>query len=535
MGTCLERNQEKDFLNIINQMLKELDQNLKFSMETLHDMAVSYAKLTEEEQQKCLDTLYEIFSEDYDVIMYMFATLLKELKDKKILSYIEKIFLCREYPLWERLNDRSQFRIHLFTNLIYNQEYEEYGNLKQIYENFLSEIQEKMNCSYPYIPLQNRRKKIIIVMSDVISIYHAPTKRLRFIYRCYQNMGYDVTCFVCHLWGVEGRWDYCSGYTYNCNFMAETGSFSLFLDGVKIEGFNLILKAEDYTKMLEKTLGMIWEEKPEFVLEIGNETILAGLCRPFTTLVTMGCTKSLPVTNAPIIATAVGHSKKEQKLWEQILEPEQVVLKVRHTVNSLEETEDGVVFTKESFGIPKDAFVVIIAGNRLDEEIKDDFLAIMYQILDLKKTIVIAVIGECPGLKARVSENERADRIFFLGMQEQFRKAIAVGDVFLNPPRQGGGTGALFAIMEGVPVITLDNCDVEANAGEEFVCQSVEEMPALVHQYSSDFVFMEKQKEYCRKHASAEKDVNSEENFRKLNQFVKEYTAKQEENKNDTF
>ena len=157
MGTCLERNQEKDFLNIINQMLKELDQNLKFSMETLHDMAVSYAKLTEEEQQKCLDTLYEIFSEDYDVIMYMFATLLKELKDKKILSYIEKIFLCREYPLWERLNDRSQFRIHLFTNLIYNQEYEEYGNLKQIYENFLSEIQEKMNCSYPYIPLQIRR------------------------------------------------------------------------------------------------------------------------------------------------------------------------------------------------------------------------------------------------------------------------------------------------------------------------------------------------------------------------------------------
>ncbi len=534
MDTCLEHNQEKDFLNIINQMLNELDQNLKFSAETLQDMALSYAKLTEEGQRKCLDMLYEIFCEDYDVAMYLFAALLKELKDKKILCYIEKMFLCKDYPLWTRLNDRNQFRIYLFTNPIYNQNYEEYGNLKRIYENCLNEIQEKMNCSYPYIPFQNRRKKVVIVMSDVISIYHAPTKRLRFIYQCYQNMGYEVKCFVCHLWGVDGRWDW-NEYMYNYNFMDETGPFSLMLDGVKIEGFNLILNAEDYTEMLTKTLGMIWEEKPEFVLEIGNETILAGLCRQFTTLVTMGCTKSLPVTNAPIIATAVGHSEKEQKLWEEILEPEQVVLEVRHTINSLEETEPGIVYTKEMFGMPKDSFVVIVAGNRLDIEIKDDFLAILYQILDMEKTIVIAVIGECPELQARVSENERADRIFFLGMQEQFRKAIAVGDVFLNPPRQGGGTGALFAIMEEVPVITLDDCDVEANAGEEFVCQSMEEMPALVYRYFSDSDFMEKQKENCRKHASAKEEVNSEENFGKLNDVVKEYTVKQEGNKNDTF
>lgn len=534
MGTCLEHNQEKIFLNSINQMLKELEQNLKFSQETLQEMALSYVKLTEEEQRKCLDMLYEVFCEDYNVAMYLFASMLKKLQDKKILCYIEKMLLCKKHSLWARLNDSIQFQTHLFLNPIYNQNYEEYKNLKCIYDNFLTEIQDEMNCTYSYIPLKDRRKKIILIVSDIISIYHAPTKRLRFIYQCYQNMGYEVKCYVCHLWSVEGSWDW-DEYIYRHNFMEETGPFSFMLDGVEIEGFNLILNAGDYTEMLGKTLGMIWEEKPEFVMEIGNETILAGLCRQFTTLVTMGCTKSLPVTNAPMIATAVEHSEEEQKLWKEVLEPEQAVLEVRHMVNALEEAEPGIVYTKEMFGMPEDSFVVIVAGNRLDIEIKDDFLAILYQILDLEKRIVIAVIGECQGLQARVSENERAERFFFLGMQERFRKAIAVGDVFLNPPRQGGGTGALFAVMEEVPVITLDNCDVEANAGEEFVCQSVEEMPALVYQYFSDSVFMEKQKENCRKHASVKEEVNSEENFRKLNDAVKEYTVKQEGNKNDTF
>lgn len=534
MGTCLERSNEKNFLNIVNLMLKELNLNYKFSTKMLQDLETAYEKLTGQEQKQCLELIYEVVSEEYDAAMYLFASMLKKLQDRKILVYIERMLLCKEYSLWKRLNDRCQLRIFLFTNHICNQEYEEYGILSRLNENFLNEIQEKMNCTYPYIPFHQRRKKIVIIMSDVISIYHAPTKRLRFIYQCYQNMGYEVTCFVCHIWGTEGWWDW-NESIYNYNFTDETGFFSLMLDGVKIEGFNLILNEKDYPNMLAETLGMIWRKKPEFVLEIGSETILAGLCRQFTTLVTMGCTKSLPVTNAPIIALPAEYSEKEQALWKKMLRPDQKMLEVRHMIHEWNTCQKEYVYTKETFGIPQEAFVIVIAGNRLDMEIKRSFLDILYETLDLDETFVVAVIGDCTDLQCRVTEEGKAERFFFLGMQERFKEAIAIGDVFLNPPRQGGGTGGLMAVLEEVPVITLDHCDVEANAGKEFVCGSVEEMPGLVYRYFTDAVFMEKQKENCRKAASEKTDINSEESFKKLNDTVKKYAKAQEDEENDTF
>lgn len=534
MGTCLERGSEKNFLNIINLMLKKLELNLKFSTKMLQDLETAYEKLTGQEQKQCLDLIYEVVSEEYDVAMYLFASMLKKLKDRKILVYIERMLLSKEYSLWKRLNDRCQLRIFLFTNYIRIQEYEEYGVLSRLNENFLNEIQEKMNCAYPYIPFRQRRKKIVIVMSELISIYHAPTKRLRFIWKCYQKMGYEVACFVCHIWGSEGQWDW-NERIYNCNFTDETGFFSLMLDGVKIEGFNLILNEKDYPDMLAKILGMIWQERPEFVLEIGSETILAGLCSQFTTLVTLGCTKLLPVTNAPIIATPAEHSEKEYASWEKLLGADQRVLEVRHMIHEWNTCQKEPAYTKETFGIPQEAFVIVIAGNRLDMEIKRSFLDILYETLDLEETFVVAVIGVCTDLQCRVTEDGKAERFFFLGIQERFKEAISIGDVFLNPPRQGGGTGGLMAVLEEVPVITLDNCDVEANAGKEFVCGSAEEMPDLVYRYFSDSAFMEKQKANCRKAASERTGINSEESFKKLNDTVRKYAKAQEHEENDTF
>lgn len=534
MDICLERTNEKHFLSCVDCMLKDLCQTGTFRAETLQELETAYAELTKRERARCLDMVYGIFSEDYDVAMYLFAAMLKKLRDKKTYSMIERLLLCQEHSLWKRLNDRCQLRIFLFTNRIFQQEYEAYVGLNRINECFLRELREKMNCGYPYIPYKERRKKIIFIMSDVISMYHAPTKRLRYIYQYYRNMGYEVMCFVCHMWGKEGSWDW-NACDYFNNFADETGFFSLPLDGVNIEGFNLILKSEDYAEMLAKTVGMIWNEKPEFVFEIGNETILAGLCKTFTTLVTMGCTKQLPVTNAPIIATAVRHSEAEQALWEEILKPGQTVMEVFHTINTLEKEESGPAYSKETFGLPKDAFVAVIAGNRLDEEVKDSFLAVLYQILDLNPRIAAAVIGECPKLQMRVEKDGRSGSVYFLGMQENFREAVSIGDVFLNPPRQGGGTGALMAVLEEVPVITLDNCDVEANAGEAFVCGSMEEMPSLVRRYFTDQAFMEMQKENCRKAAAAKSGVNSEENFRKLNDAVKQYATGREAERDDTF
>ena len=97
--------------------------------------------------------------------------------------------------------------------------------------------------------------------------------------------------------------------------------------------------------------------------------------------------------------------------------------------------------------------------------------------------------------------------------------------MFLNPPRQGGGTGGLYAIKSEVPVITLDNCDVEAIVGKEFVCNSLEDMVNMVEKYYTDNEFMKKQKEICRISSEQWFNCDSIGNFKHLIDVVHENTS----------
>lgn len=524
MDTYLANRDKAAFLKIIQRMLQELEEGDGFGEGTLAELAALYKRMAYERQGECLRFVYEVLEDSYFAEIYFMSALLWKLQDRRILFYIKTLLESGGYPLWRRLNDACQMQIFLFNNQILRRD-EGYQHLRHIYETFLNEIKAKIPYFYPYIPWAERKKKIVIIMSTVLNVSHAPTAWLRFIYCCLERMGYDVECFVCHFLGAESYWN---GVFLNNNFMHDTGPFEYMLEEVKIKGYNLELHEEDYIEGLYQTAWKIWKEKPEYVLEIGSETMLAGLCSEFTTTVSMGMTSALPVTNAQILVLLVEESQKRRMLWKMLLEEEQTVLTVRLALYELETDQSDGEYKKETFGIPENRFVVILAGNRLDVEVREAFEEILFQILAQKEDLAVAVIGDCPRLKKRMTESEWAERFYFLGQQADFRKAIGIGDVFLNPPRHGGGTGGLFAILEGVPVITLGNCDVEVTSGKEFVCGSMEEMPALIRRYYMDLEFMWKQKENCRKRAEEKTSFDNEKALWEICRMAKEHTLERE-------
>lgn len=307
--------------------------------------------------------------------------------------------------------------------------------------------------------------------------------------------------------------------------MERQGYFKCNVENGRIEGYNARIENDNFEKNLEDTAELIYREAPEWVLEVGEETFLADLCREFTTVVTRGCVRTIPVTNAPIIVLASDYTLEEEQRYQNWLKPYQQFVEVKHSI-----VGNAVVVEKEkreNYGIAEDRFVILLVGNRLEQEVTEDFLKKIYVMLEENPKAVIAVIGNCGALEKRIAEAYRR-RVYFLGYTEELQKTMTIGDLFLNPPRQGGGTGAMYAILQEIPVVTLDNCDVQVNVGETFACDSTDSMISLVHQYCEDEAFMEKKKEACHQKAEEIFAVDEKENYRKLCEFVEAYTLEQE-------
>lgn len=524
----MEGNDMKEFLGKISELIGELDNKGILQEKSIEEMVELYSRLTTEEEIQSVQILADVLSENYKVFFPFMSILLKRAKSVEALRHIEEMLLSEKIPLWERIDLMLNLRRDLFTQNITDDGVLKYKNQNLIYESVMRELDMKMGCRYQYIPYCQRKKKVVMVVNQILSLLHAPTRKMVDIYKFFRELGYEVDVYVAII-EKEDRYWYGAGVMDN--FLDSTTMFNCEVNEENILGYNVNMTEDSYLYDLRGTVGKIWDESPEFVFELGNRTLLADLCRQFTTVVSMACSKEPTSTLAPIVARYFYYSADEDLEYRKYVAPWQTVVDVKHATQQVveyESEENRIKYKKEDFGIPEDQFVIVIAGNRLDTEITEEFLKIIYRILDVNEKIVIAYFGECKGIESLVADSGHADRMYFLGEQEYFREALAMADVFLNPPRSGGGTGGFYAILENVPVITLDHCDVESLTGEEFVCGSVEEMPALVERYFTDSDFMELQKENCRRRSREKKEVDSLGNFQKLCDLVKTYTLEKE-------
>jgi hypothetical protein len=120
------------------------------------------------------------------------------------------------------------------------------------------------------------------------------------------------------------------------------------------------------------------------------------------------------------------------------------------------------------FGLGDAGFVFAVVGTRLDQEVDAGFLSMAEEVLDRCPNAVVAFAGQLSDLPARLAASRHAARLRALGHLDDIRAFYARVGAFLNPPRQGGGGSAAFAIGEGVPVVTLPWGDVASVAGPDF-------------------------------------------------------------------
>lgn len=121
---------------------------------------------------------------------------------------------------------------------------------------------------------------------------------------------------------------------------------------------------------------------------------------------------------------------------------------------------------RAAFGLPDGAFLFVVVGGRLDHEVDAAFVARLDTLLDLCPGAMVAFAGPVQKLPSLLAAARNAPRLRILGFVPEIRALYRVADAYLNPPRQGGGGSAAYALADGVPVVTLNHGDVAAVAGQ---------------------------------------------------------------------
>ena len=102
------------------------------------------------------------------------------------------------------------------------------------------------------------------------------------------------------------------------------------------------------------------------------------------------------------------------------------------------------------------------------------------------------MIGKNPIAQEKLNDPIFTKRLFYLGYCEELMKTIGCLDLYLNPKRMGGGYSSVYALVEEIPVVTLPDCDVAYNVGEEFTVQNYQKMIETVCRYVDDKKFYQK-------------------------------------------
>ncbi|MCI5713375.1 MAG: glycosyltransferase [Lachnospiraceae bacterium] len=383
-----------------------------------------------------------------------------------------------------------------------------YKQKRQLHKRNIEKYEEVIKADYPYHTLEERNEKRIIIVTDqLVEIVHAPTRIVRNVaYILQERLGYEVLIFVCppdrgvemELW-YQSRIQRSDKYYY-------THTIELEHMGAKLHGYQINMtesSQKEYSMMLE----LIHAWNPLFVFNLGAWHPVVELTKKFTTLVTMDMSSECPVSEGDILIRPMRVDEERERIYEEetaYAGQKQIFMDepMPALITPMEE-----VYTREELHLPENKFLIAIVGNRLDREVDEEFAKELEKILDNNEEAILVFIGKKKVNKEYFSQEIWQHRVYDLGYCEELMKVYGALDLYVNPKRMGGGYSSIFAAIAGLPVVTLPDCDVANNVGEQFVVNDYSEMVDIVGKYIKDKEFYEEKKKCALQVAK----INSEE------------------------
>lgn len=347
---------------------------------------------------------------------------------------------------------------------------------KEIYEEIFYSFKAELNLTETHIPANKRNKDIIfIITNQLLSLEHAPTKTAldrAFTLAKYFNKQILLINTADMLTIVEAQpfFNLSQGNIFKQHSEINTLAYNSI-------SFQFYQPKEPMPnkETMKEIIDCVLQYKPYFVLNIGGTNPTADLCSLFVPTISQATVFSgLPLTMGTFSVTA----NPKLKTADNILQ----------TTFTFEYKPQTHTYTRSDLSLPEDKFLIIVSGGRLTEEVTYEFLDSIREIFNYNAHIAFA--GVFDTYETIISKDEVfKDNTTFLGFQNDMLAVSEVCDLYINPPRKGGGSSCAEALSKGKPAVTLDFGDCSIAAGTDFCVNDLTEMKDTIIKYITDKEF----------------------------------------------
>ena len=157
--------------------------------------------------------------------------------------------------------------------------------------------------------------------------------------------------------------------------------------------------------------------------------------------------------------------------------------------------------------LPGDAFIMVTVGNRLQYELREDFLLAIKNALAKDAQLCWCVVAPTLGEKfyALMQEQLAAGQVIEWGHEENLPALYKKCSVYVNPDRMGGGGSITMAMDMGMPVaMTKYYTDITPVIGLENCFEDYDEMFAYVLKLKASVKLYSAERDKMRERVSRE-------------------------------
>lgn len=378
--------------------------------------------------------------------------------------------------------------------------------LRKAYFSICSEAEKllvKANISIPQISNISDRQ-VVLITDQFLGIGHSPTKQiLDYAYAIQHNLGYKAliinsgTCWL--------NADSFIPLTCQKNYVDEYNDINSITYLDETFGFHQCEHNSANIDVLASMFCGIKTINPYCVIGVGDSNILTDLCRHFAKTAVIPCDISVPVTMAEYALIPMKLEQCEEEAGEVLMSWQKPIETVFNFVAPDKSEEK---YNREDYGIPEDAFVTTVVGNRLDLECTEEFWKTCNEILESVDNSYIVVIGNVDNRDGIMSAFTRSERLIFAGAVNSSERFMEIVDLLIQPTRKGGGRSTVDALRNGVPVVITKYGDSYYNAGPDFAVDDYEEMAGTVCKYAANSEYYEEMSKKAVHRAEELADIN---------------------------